>query len=225
VEVRGALGHGRSYGMRSRILVRAIPGILESGLWAALAGAEPRSTTALVTDVGNDVAYGVEPDTIVSWVEECVIRLQQLGAEILLTDLPTVSLASLGRLRYQVFRRLLVPSCRLDLDEVRRRAGRVVEGLAALCRRRGVRLFHLRDEWYGVDPIHIRRRLWGTAWTEILATAAGSAQRADGDRIAARSDWLRCYLARPETEWLLGLRRRRRQPALTLETGSQLFLY
>ncbi len=46
VEVLAALGHGRSYGAPSRLLIRTLPGILESGLWKDLeslaAGADPR---------------------------------------------------------------------------------------------------------------------------------------------------------------------------------------
>ena len=54
VEVFAALGLGRSYGMESRVLARTLPGILDSGLWAALAGLPPLPTRAVVTDVGND---------------------------------------------------------------------------------------------------------------------------------------------------------------------------
>jgi hypothetical protein len=55
VEVFGALGHGRSYGARSRFTVRSLPGILESELWNDLSALPPVATRGLVTDVGNDI--------------------------------------------------------------------------------------------------------------------------------------------------------------------------
>src|SRR5262249_14377181 len=75
LEVFGALGHGRSYGKRSHVLFRGLPGILESGLWPQLE-AQPRLPgRALLTDVGNDILYHVPVDTILAWVAECVARL------------------------------------------------------------------------------------------------------------------------------------------------------
>ena len=58
-----AMGHGRSYGARSRVMGRGLPGITECGLWGAL-GDDHSPTYALLTDVGNDVAYGASVDTI-----------------------------------------------------------------------------------------------------------------------------------------------------------------
>src|SRR5947207_14876376 len=58
IEIFGALGHGRSYGADSRVFVRRLPGILQSGLWRDLAARPPVPTRALVTDVGNDILYG-----------------------------------------------------------------------------------------------------------------------------------------------------------------------
>jgi hypothetical protein len=70
-----ALGLGRSYGLRSRVLFRSLPSILECGLWSRLSELPPASTTALVTDVGNDILYGASVGSLSSWVEECVARL------------------------------------------------------------------------------------------------------------------------------------------------------
>ena len=58
VEVLAALGHGRSYGVPSRLVVRTLPGILESGLWHGLESRPEVATRGLVTDVGNDILYG-----------------------------------------------------------------------------------------------------------------------------------------------------------------------
>jgi hypothetical protein len=78
--VLAALGLGRSYGARSRVLLRGLPGILQSGLWRQLESLPPAPTRALVTDVGNDILYGSSPEQILEWVEESVARLQLRGA-------------------------------------------------------------------------------------------------------------------------------------------------
>ncbi len=58
-----AMGHGRSYGQRSSVLGRSLPGITQCGLWEALRHARG-PTSALITDIGNDVIYGVPVETI-----------------------------------------------------------------------------------------------------------------------------------------------------------------
>ena len=97
LEVYAALGHGRSYGMTSRILFRSLPGITECGIWNALAALPAAPTAALVTDVGNDLLYGATPATILHWVDECLRRLAERNARAVLTLLPWDPLESTCR--------------------------------------------------------------------------------------------------------------------------------
>lgn len=205
-----ALGHGRSYGRASRVLVRGLPGILECGLWRSLAAARAEPTRALITDVGNDILYGQPPAQVLAWVETCVERLQQVTSEITLTDLPLHGIRGLTPSRYLFFRTLFAPSCRLTLDETRRRAERVADGLAEIADRRSLRLVRLRPEWYGLDPIHFRRAVRAAAWREIAGCPEPEAPGLRG--ATARAEALRLYFATPERMSLLGLQLRRPQP-------------
>jgi hypothetical protein len=217
VEVVAALGHGRSYGADSRFLVRRLPGILASGLWRNLETAAPLPTRALVTDVGNDILYGFPVEQIVGWVDEALLRLQRYTGDIVLTDLPMASARRLSRAKFRAFTAVVVPACRLSLDQVLERAERVNAGLAALGAQRGVRLFRLDPSWYGFDPIHIRPALWRTAWSGILGV-----ERA-GERSATES--LRLYLMRPERQWLFGAWRETPQAGVGLPAGGRVWLY
>jgi len=221
--VYAALGHGRSYGMRSRVLVRSLPGILESGLWDELANAPPVSTRALVTDVGNDILYGAPASTILSWVAGCLARLRALGSETVLTDLPLDSIRRMSRSRFLFFRSLLVPSCRLTLSQVIERSEGVAEGLARMAATERLRFATLRPEWYGFDPIHIRPRFWGPAWLEILgwgipsATPRTPAPRPLPSRVL--------YFAPPARRWICGLEQRHGQPAVRTSGGTEVWLF
>jgi len=70
VEMLAALGHGRSYGAQSRLIVRTLPGILQSGLWRKLETLPVAPTRGLITDVGNDIVYGFSAQQTLEWVEE-----------------------------------------------------------------------------------------------------------------------------------------------------------
>lgn len=209
-----ALGHGRSYGQTSRFLVRSLPGILDCGLWRSLAARPAEPTRALLTDVGNDILYGQPPEQVLAWVETCVDRLQRVTPDITVTDLPLAGIRGLTPARYLFFRSLFVPSCRLTLAETQRRSEQVAEGLAEMAGRRALRLVRLRPEWYGLDPIHFRPRVWATAWREIAGCPEASAAGPASGRRAARAEALRLYLAPPERMRLAGFERRRQQPVV-----------
>ena len=225
VEVFGALGHGRSYGIRSQILGRSLPGILDSGLWAELGSRPPAPTRAWITDVGNDVLYGVPVATILDWVGECASRLCRLGGEVTLTDLPLFTIERLGRARFLFFRTAFVPACRLSLTEVIDRSNALNEGLLLLARSRGHSLFRLKPEWYGLDPIHIRPRFWREAWGEILGVARRGEEPSRSRTPHSGLSALRLYLARPERRRLMGIEQRCAQPVLRTTDGTSIWLY
>jgi hypothetical protein len=224
-EVVAALGHGRSYGMASRLLVRTLPGILESGLWRQLEVLPPAPTRALVTDVGNDVLYGMPADRIVAWVDETIARLQRITGDVVLTDLPLARARRLTRLEFLAFRSIVVPQCRLSLAEVLDTARRVNEGLETIAATRGVSFFRLRPEWYGADPIHIRPSLWRSAWREILASGAPGVPTAKEAAVSSRREAWRLYLLRPERQWLFGREQFTPQHGVPLAPGGRVWLY
>ncbi len=222
-EILAAFGHGRSYGARSRFLARELPGILECGLWRALESREARATTALVTDVGNDVLYGAAVSTILGWVEEVVRRLKRVQASIVLTDLPVFNAQRLSNATFILYRSLTVPSCRLSLAEAAARGAAVNSGLVALAASEGVALVRLKPEWYGLDPLHLRPRQWKPAWQEILLAGAPAGE--PPEIRASAVEWLRLYRARPERRWLFGWEQRRSQPAVRLADRTTISLY
>ena len=220
VEVLAALGHGRSYGAPSRLLVRSLPGILDCGLWRELERRQPARTRALVTDIGNDILYGFSADQILAWVDDAVCRLRRFTDDLIITDLPLESMRRLSKAKFLLFRSVLVPSCRLSMAEALERAERVNEGLFDLAAAHSARLFRLRSDWYGFDPIHIRPSLWRAAWREILGISVG----VDEDR----QHWVegaKLYLMRPERRWLFGIEQSTPQSGRRLALGGRVWLY
>ena len=220
VEILAALGHGRSYGARSRFVIRSVPGILECGLWRELESRPRLETRALVTDVGNDILYGASPEQTLRWIDEAIRRLRVVTDDIVVTDLPLASIRRLSRLKFLAFRSILVPSCRLSLREVLERSESVNTGLAELSAARGATLTHLDPSWYGFDPIHVRPSLWRTAWQRILG--AEPVAHTNG---ASAMESLELYLMRPERRWLFGREQLTPQSGNALPSGGRVWLY
>jgi hypothetical protein len=221
VEVLAALGHGRSYGGSSTYLARSLPGILQSGLWREIESRPPVPTRALVTDVGNDLMYGYPPAQILGWVDECVARLQHVTRDVVVTGLPHAAVAGLPRNRYLFFRSVFFPRCRLTFDQAMSASAEIDAGLQRIAAGRGAAFIRLKEQWYGIDPIHIRPRMWTAAWQEILC----GENRAPAYGRATRLEALRLYCLLPERASFLGRERRTPQGGVALRSGGRVWLY
>ena len=217
LEVLAALGHGRSYGLTSRVLGRELPGIKQSGLWEALAARPPAETAALVTDIGNDLLYGAPVESILGWVSDSLERLDAARARTVLTLLPIANVEALSAWRYWLVRSCAFPKCRAGLEEILDAARRLNDGLKRL----GDEVVRLTDR---EREIHIRLRHWRAAWREILSAWSDTPVGAS----AARGSLTRWFYLRslpPLERRLFGRERRAAQPSGRLRDGTTIALY
>lgn len=223
LDVLAACGHGRSYGRTSCVFGRSLPGILECGLWDELSRRPALPTAALVTDIGNDILYGADADRIAAWIEQCLTRLRAVCERIVITELPLARVASITPRQYNLIRALLFPRSRVAYADALRRVGELNARVAELARQQRATLCVPRLDWYGCDPIHVRRAVWPEAWCEILSGWSDQAvtQRARG----SWRRWLQLRRQRPLVRRLFGVEQRRAQPTCTLRSGSAISLY
>ncbi|HEY4593373.1 MAG TPA: hypothetical protein VIJ61_13245 [Thermoanaerobaculia bacterium] len=215
VEALAACGHGRSWGTWSRFLyVRHLPGIARCGLWRELQGRPPLPTLALVTDIGNDLVYGAPVQEIAGWVEACLDRLGP-AAEIVMTLLPLARLERLSSRQVRLAAGLLFPGRPAPWPALLDRARDLDGRLRRMGGERGARLVEPAAAWYGLDPIHFRRRARREAWAHVLPAPAGPAPEA-GRRLP--------LLGAAESR-LFGATVRRSQPAIRLADGSTVSLF
>jgi hypothetical protein len=202
-EVIAALGLGRSYGARHRLLIRALPGILDCGLWRRLDELPPMPSVGIVSDVGNDILYGCSSEQILAWVHEAVTRLQRHTSEIAITGLPSGTVEHLKAWEFTIIRTFMFPSSRQSLHAARDTAARVHDGIERMARDRGLRFVPLRAEWYGIDPIHFRYPFWRRAWGECLGL--DQAVRDAAPEPGELAETLRMWLRADEHRWLFGM--------------------
>ncbi|NLF69974.1 MAG: hypothetical protein GX575_13085 [Candidatus Anammoximicrobium sp.] len=223
LDVLAACGHGRSYGRTSCVLGRSLPGILQCGLWDDLLQRPALPTAALVTDIGNDILYGASAGQIAEWVEQCLERLRERCERIVVTELPLARLASVTPWQYRLVRTLLFPGSRVTFEEALQRVREVNARVIELAAQYRAVVRTPRRDWYGLDPIHLRRAVWSSAWREILSGVA------EGATVhAARGSWGRWWQLRrqrPQSRRLFGIAQRRAQPACVLRSGSAISLY
>lgn len=226
LDVLAACGLGRSYGLRMPFLWRELPGIAECGLWEALARRPPAPTAALLTDIGNDLLYEVPVPQISAWVETCLDRFLRAGARAVLTPLPLRSVAGISRARFLLLRGLLFPGCRLPYATLLKRSSDLDQRLRSLVQTSGAVLVEHQPEWYGFDPIHIRRHYRWSAWADFLAPFGGwSCVPDEAPRQGGKPDLRRRGPLTPERQWIFGRERYRAQPCRQLADGTTISLY
>jgi hypothetical protein len=224
LEIMAAIGHGRSYGQDSTVFGRKISGIFPCALWRDLQLRPALPTAALVTDVGNDLLYGVAPERVLEWVGSCLDRLAEAGATTLVTELPVVSIQRLSELRFRFFRRLFFPQSKLTFADAQALIVELNRELVALCGARKIPIIPVSGAWYGVDPIHLRRRVRGEVWPAMLAGWRGVEQPFE---VVRSPLWTSAYLARlaPHERTVFGIRRFSAQPSGRLSDGTSISLY
>ena len=212
-------GHGRSYGIDSSVMGRGLSGLIDCGVFEALAAERDGVVHALITDIGNDVLYGQSSERILSWIRSAVERLAP--AEVAVTALPIKRLARLRPAGYAVMARLLFPTHRMGYERMLETVHDLQSGLEAMQREGAVRLIEQPGRWYGLDPIHIRRRFRPEAFA-LMLNACGFKARAARPSSAVRRAVGR---SRPRAWTRWGRKRSQDQPCVRLPDGSPLHRY
>ena len=207
-------GHGRSYGRRSRTVGRELDGIIESQFWADFAARPPLgpggthgALFGLLTDLGNDLIYSVEPPQILDWARECGRRLTELGsadrpAELTVTRLPAAALLRLSAPRYHATRKLFFPKFNRSWPEMKIEIARLDEQVPDLAAELSAAIVPTDRRWYFIDPIHVRERRRREAWSRYLG-AWPSAPSPDVPLVGPR-DRFRMHTLPQAIKWVGG---------------------
>lgn len=151
--------------------MRGLPGHNECPLIKS--PSEGQSFHVLLTDIGNDLVYGANVPQIAAWVREIAEKLTDLGAEVLMTELPLTSVRNLTKARFLTFRTVFFPASGLQYPAVLDLAEKLNEHVQSICEDVGGTLIQPLPEWYGLDPIHIRKRHRAAAWAHIFQKFSG----------------------------------------------------
>ncbi|MEZ6058843.1 MAG: hypothetical protein R3C19_00615 [Planctomycetaceae bacterium] len=190
LDIFAAGGLGRSYLGPSRFAHRSLPGILDSQIWNALKANSETQTrpVALVTDLGNDLVYGCSSDDVVQAANQSIERLREFRADIdiVLTRPPRESVDSLSPRRFRFFASVLFPFRRMELPDIQNATAELDDRVVELARRLNVAVVKPELDWYGLDPIHIRRACRVEAFCRMAEQwDAWNASQSEQRRVAA----------------------------------------
>jgi hypothetical protein len=177
-----------------------------------------------MTDVGNDLGYGVSVGQILEWVETCLDRLDEARATVLMTGLPVARLCQLSPAEFYFLRTCFFPLARISRQQALARAEELNERLLRVAEARKIAIFEPRIGWYGYDPLHIKMRHWSSAWRDVLAGWDRSETACELARGSLRR-WIYLRSLAPQQRRIFGWERHCSQPAGRLADGTTIAYY
>lgn len=217
-----AAGHGRAYGVSSRVGLRRLPSILSSGLWRALDRQRMTRPLALLTDVGNELLYGLGVAAVAGGVREAARRLADRGASLAITGMPLESIGRVGRVQYRLLRTLYVPGCLLSLGEIKDASQWLDDELRAIAADTGATFLEQPGDWYGIDALHVKRSRLDDLWGRV--GDAWGLPRASGRPHASIAEWAAIGSRAAEVRSLGRVMRLTRQPVVE-RAGVRVWMY
>ncbi len=174
VEVLIASGPGRAYRASGGLLNVTYPPILSSEIFEAAQERAKSGTQviALVTDIGNDIMYGVPVEEVISTLQQVFAKLQTMNGEIFYTTLPVAFEKGVHPLWFYILRSLLLPFSRVSYDEAT--AG-IIEANQFL-KKSASRHCHWipdMDCYLGYDEIHYGWLRAHHAWSHVAKVMLG----------------------------------------------------
>ena len=164
LEIGLACGPGRSYGLDAGNPLNRYRAL--KSIDFELPTPQPNKCWALLTDVGNDIAYQQSPDTIIAWMGDLAAFLEKRGYKIRMTGLPAETLSTVPPWMFKLLAWLYYSKRDLQQSELNQALWDVEGGLQELCEKRGYPFIPTQPHWFGIDHFHLRpscnREYWNT---------------------------------------------------------------
>jgi len=175
VDVLIASGPGRAYCASGGLLNVVYPPIHSSDIFEAARNKSESGyqVVALVTDIGNDIMYGVSTEKVIETIQQVFSRLQSMKAEIFYTTLPVAFEKGVHPVWFYTLRSLLLPFSRVSYNEAVAGITQVNQFLRESTGRQG-HLISDMDRYLGFDEIHYGWLRAHSAWSHVAKVMLGA---------------------------------------------------
>jgi len=188
VEILHAMGPGRGYCAEGGIFNVTYPAIGSSGiLESATEHAEKaRLVLALITDVGNDIMYGVPADEITACLETLFQKLNAIDAEVFVHSIPLDFSEDVSKRQFRILKSIFYPHSAIDYEK----AKDAVTTVNGFLRAKAGGLIHLlpsAKDFCGVDKIHYSLFRSHKAWSVVAHEMLRVLHRREAGKISLGS--------------------------------------
>lgn len=168
VECLAAMGPGRGYVASGGLWNITYPPIAQCGLLEAVRerAASGRNVAAFVTDIGNDIMYGVPADEIIGCLDKIFQTFDAVAGQVLVTPIPLDLEKDIGPGTFRRLRALYFPRSQVTLAQATR-AVNEINAFIRTCRLARVHPLEGMEAFRGFDKIHYAVLRNAPAWTRV----------------------------------------------------------
>lgn len=163
-----ALGPGRGYISRGGIFNAIYPPILDCGIIEAIRSRRNsnQKVVALITDVGNDIMYGVPADDIISGLDSLFGTLNEFSARVFITSIPVDLKNDVNEFYFRTLRRIFFPNSPVEYHQAAE-AVRVINKFMLESPNENLTVIDGMEQYCGMDKIHYSLLKSRQAWTYV----------------------------------------------------------
>ena len=168
VNFLSALGPGRAYCAFGGAMTIAYPPIGSSQIFSEAKDQCPAACRkiALITDLGNDIMYGIPPEEIIAELKNILQRLEDMDADALITPIPATLISQLTPAAFRVLKAVFFPRSQVERLEAIAAIEKINQVIHAGIGSRAAVISGL-ENFMGWDKIHYGLFQFGEVWSKI----------------------------------------------------------
>ena len=168
-----ALGPGRGYIREGGIFNVVYPPILNCGIFEGVPGRGDQQVVALITDIGNDIMYGVPAKEIIAGLRSIFATLREAEARIFITLIPVNLQDDIDEFYFRALRRIFFPSSTVAYDQASE-AVREINKFILESANENLKVIGGLEQYCGFDKIHYSLLKSCPAWSYIASNLTDS---------------------------------------------------
>ena len=170
-----AMGPGRGYLSRGGILNAVYSPILKCGILEAVRNkrVKDQPVIALITDIGNDIMYGVSSEKIINGLQYLVNALGEFKTNIFITSIPVDLENDISELRFHIIRQIFFPRSPIKYSQASNNIT-VINKFILQSSNKKVTVINDMNQFCGIDKIHYSILKSQSAWSHIAKKLTSS---------------------------------------------------
>ena len=168
IEFLNALGPGRGFCAKGGMFNYIYPPIQDCQVIEAAEKKTKNTRVVLITDLGNDLMYGVTADALIECLDMLIDRMLKWNAEIFLTSIHINIKKDISRTIFYVLRFIFYPRSKINFEEADLLITKVNCYLEEKTRKnKNVHLITGMESYVGLDKIHYSLLKMHKAWSKV----------------------------------------------------------
>ena len=170
-----AMGPGRGYISQGGILNITYPPILHCDILKAAYNRRKinQQVVALITDIGNDIMYGVSAEEIIGGLKSLFSDLSELEANIFITSIPIDLKNDIGEFYFRILRQIFFPKSPAEYSQTSKTI-EIVNQFILQSSNAKISVIDDMQQFCGIDKIHYSLLKSHLAWSHIASDLTGT---------------------------------------------------